>query len=190
MTRRWLLALLFTLSGCGGAAAHRAADEATGCAGDEQYRLLEDAEPGLQVDLVNAPQMIAPADGATVPADPKVIVQWNQSPTMPGTFDGDVPYIDGTPDCNACCPQLSFGGLTPFHLPVQTGDIYDLHLSIDGSYVWRVITTFQEWEPADAQWAEWKGHDVAIDFYRMTIAANVQTAGPYLSRSYRFHIGS
>ena len=63
----WLL--LLALAGCGGAAAHRAADEYTGCGGDEQYFLLEDAEPGVQVDAADAPQMIAPADGSAATND-------------------------------------------------------------------------------------------------------------------------
>jgi hypothetical protein len=191
---KWLaLVACVVCGGCGGAAAHRAADEYTGCGGDEQYRLLEDAEdaaPNLQPDLVNAPQMTQPSDGATIAFADKAIVQWNQSPTSAGAPTGDVPYMDGTANCDACCPQFNSGALTTLHLPVQTGDIYDLHVSVDGAYVWRIITTLQEWTPPDAQWADWKGHTVSIDFYRMTISANIQQFGPYLSRSYGFKIGS
>lgn len=193
MKRLWLVACVAVVSGCGGAQAHRAADEYTGCGGDEQYRLLEDAEdaaPNLQADLVNGPQMTAPVDGATIAFANKAIVQWDQSPTSAGMPTGDVPYMDGSANCDACCPQFNSGSLTTLHLPVQTGDIYDLHVSVDGAYVWRVITTLQEWTPPDAQWAAWKGHTVAIDFYRLTIAANIQEAGPYLSATYGFKIGS
>ena len=182
-----------TVAGCANAQQHRAADEYTGCGGDEQYRLLEDAEdaaPGLQADLANAPQMTMPAVGATVPFDPKTTVKWDQSPTSAGQDTGDVPYLDGVNGCDACCPQFNAGALTTLHLPVQTGDIYDLHVFVDGNYVWRVITTLQEWAPPDTQWSEWKGHTVSIDFYRMTINANIQQSGPFLSQRYSFHVGS
>ena len=58
-----------------------------------------------------------------------------------------MPYLDGVNGCNACCPQFTPGSLTTLHLPPESGDIYDLQFTVDGSYVWRLVTTLQEWTP-------------------------------------------
>ncbi len=170
---------------------HRVADEYTGCGGDEQYLLLEDAEPSAVVDDSNAPQMTQPANGGSVAFSPKTIVQWNQDVNAPGQPDGDVPYMDGVNGCDACCPQFTIGSLTTLHLPAESGDIYDLHFSVDGDYVWRLVTTLQEWTPSDDLWAKWKGHKVSIQIWRMAILTNNPKAGPYISTSpWTFSVGN
>ena len=189
MMRAAVLSLL-VVAGCGGGVTHRPADEYTGCGGDEQYLLLEDGEPTSTVDDTKAPQMTEPANGGSVPFSPKVIVQWNQDANDPGQVDGDVPYMDGVNGCNACCPQFTIGSLTTLHLPAESGDIYDLHFTVDGNYVWRLVTTLQEWTPGDDLWAKWKGHKVSIQIWRMAILTNNPKEGPYISTApYTFSVG-
>jgi hypothetical protein len=188
MTRLTLLLVL--VAGCGGGVTHRAADEYTGCGGDEQYRLLEDAEPTATVDDTQAPQLTQPADGSSVSGSTKPIVKWNQDPNDPGKPDGDVPYIDG-PGCNACCPQFSMGGLTTLHLPPESGDIYDLHFTVDGNYLWRLVTTLQEWTPTDALWPQLKGHKVSVQIWRMAILTNDPKDGPFVAtQPFTFTVGN
>jgi hypothetical protein len=182
----WLCVLL---GGCGGAS-HRQADESTGCAVDEQYNVFEDGEAHVIVDDTNAPQMTQPLNGATVPSSPKVIVQWNQKVNNPGAPDGDVAHVDGVNGCNMCCEQFNIGALKTLHEPPESGDIYDLHFTVGGSYVWRVITTLQEWTPPDDLWARWKGQKVSIQIYRMAILLNDPKEGPYTaSQPYTFTVG-
>ncbi len=188
MTRFSLLLVL--VAGCGGGVTHRAADEYTGCGGDEQYRLLEDAEPTATVDDTQAPQLTQPADGASISGSTKPIVTWNQDPNDPGKPDGDVPYLDG-PGCTACCPQFTIGGLTTLHLPPESGNIYDLHFTVDGNYIWRLITTLQEWTPTDGLWPQLKGHKVSVQIWRMEIITDSPKNGPFTAtRPFTFNVGS
>jgi len=177
------------LAGCGGGPSHRAADEYTGCGGDEQYRLLEDGEATATVDDALAPQMTQPANGASVPFSPKVIVKWNQDPNDPGAPDGDVPYMDG-PGCMACCPQFTTGALTSLHLPPESGNIYDVHFTVDGNYAWRLVTTLQEWTPTGDLWAQWKGKKVSLQIWRMAILTNTPKEGPFVAtQPFTFSVG-
>jgi hypothetical protein len=186
--KRALLLLVF--GGCGGGITHRLVDEYTGCGGDEQYRLLEDAEATATVDDTRAPQMTQPTPGSSVPFSPKVIVKWNQDPSDPGKPDGDVLYIDG-PGCMACCPQWNMGALTALHLPPESGNIYDVHFTVDGNYVWRLVTTMQEWTPTDDLWAKWKGKSVSLKIWRMAIITNNPKEGPLVAaQPYSFSVGN
>ena len=186
--KRVLVVLL--VIGCGGGVTHRIADEYTGCGGDEQYRLLEDAESMPTMDDTLAPEMTQPTNGGNVPFSPKLIVKWDQFPNNPGQPDGDVPYMDG-PGCMACCPQFTIGSLTSLHLPPESGDIYDLHFTVGGSYVWRLVTTLQEWTPNDDLWAKWKGQSVSLQIYRMSILQNNPKTPAYTStKPWTFSVGN
>ena len=187
---RVMLLALVVVAGCGGGITHRAADEYTGCGGDEQYRLLEDAESTAIIDDTQAPQLTQPANGASVSAAGKAIVKWNQDANDPGQPDGDVPYIDG-PGCMGCCPQFTSGALTTLHLPPESGNIYDLHFTVAGSYVWRLVTTLQEWTPTDALWAQMKGHEISLQIWRMAILTNNPKQGPFVAaQPYTFTVAA
>jgi hypothetical protein len=187
MRRLWPLVILFFVVGCGGAS-HRVADEYTGCGGDEQYLLLEDNELLATIDDTSAPEMTQPTSGATVPFTPKVVVQWNIDAVEPGAPDGDVPYMDG-PTCQGCCPQWNAGALTTLHLPPESGDIYDVHLHVDGEYIWRLVTTLQEWTPSDALWSRLRGKTVTLTIYRLAILRNDPKEGPFVaSKPFSFSV--
>ena len=173
-------ACLFVV-GCGGAGATpREPDEYTGCGSDEQWHTFDDNEPLATVSNSTAPVLTQPVAGATVPSSTKPILQWNQDPSDPGKNDGDVSYIDG-PGCMACCPQFNTGALTSLHLPAISGDEYDLQFTVGGSYLWRTITTLQEWTPKDALWAQMKGKSVSVKIYRLTVLVNQLKQGPYVA---------
>jgi hypothetical protein len=188
---RLLIGFLFVAAGCTNSATHRQMDEHTGCGEDEQYRLLEDGEVAAVIDDAQAPQMTAPANGASVPFSPPVIVTWNKNAADPGMPDGDVPYKDGVNGCNGCCPQFNPGSLTILHLPPESGDIYDVQFTVDGSYVWRLVTTLQEWTPNPDLWAKWKGKRVSLKIYRMSILENNPKSGPFVaSAPFSFTVGN
>jgi hypothetical protein len=174
------LSLSALAASCGGGATHREPDEYTGCGTDEHWHTFDDNEPLATVGSAMAPALTKPAANATVPATPKVIVQWNQDPADPGMSGGDVVHING-PGCNDCCPQYNLGALTTLHDPPVSGDLYDLQFSVGGNVVWRVVTTLQEWTPTDALWAQWKGKQISLKIYRMALLVNQLKQGPYVA---------
>jgi hypothetical protein len=187
---RWmcisLAAVSLALTSCGGTP-KSTVDELTGCASDEQWRTFDDAEGTLVVADDRGPVLTAPT--GTVPFSPKPVLKWNQDPNTPGKDDGDVPYLDG-PGCQACCPQFNMGSLTTLHLPAISGNEYDLRFSVDGSQVYRVITTLQEWAPPDAVWSQWKGKTVSVKIIRLSVLVNSPKEGPFVaSQPSQFSVG-
>jgi hypothetical protein len=166
------------LIGCGGSPTHREPDEYTGCGSDEQWMTFDDNEPQAIVSAMTGPVLTQPT--GMVASSPKPILQWNQDPGDPGQHDGDVTYVDG-PGCMGCCPQFNIGALTSLHLPAISGDEYDLQFTVAGDYLWRTITTLQEWTPPDAMWAKMKGQSVSVKIYRLTVLVNQLKQGPYVA---------
>ena len=83
------------------------------------------------------------------------------------------------------------GALTGLHLPPESGNIYDLHFTVDGSYDWRLVTTLQEWTPNDDLWARWKGKSVSVQIWRMTILTNNPKEGPFVAtQPFGFTVGN
>ena len=172
--------VLFAVGCGGGTPTHREPDEYTGCGSDEQWHTFDDNEPTATVSATMAPLLTQPAAGATVPSSAKPILTWNQDANDPGKNDGDVIYMDG-PGCMGCCPQFNPGALMMLHLPAISGDEYDLQFTVGGNYLWRTITTLQEWTPTDALWAQMKGKSVSVKIYRLTVLSNQLKAGPYVA---------
>ncbi len=144
----------------------------TGCATDENWRTFDDEETShlVKVDDANAPFFVAPVtDGAQVPSSPKPTLAWQPTPALPGKPGGNA----SCPYCPTCGPLVA-----DHQLPVS-GDVYDLQFSVDGNVVYRVIYTAQRFTPPDALWASWKGKQVSITAYRMTLKVNDVTDGPY-----------
>jgi hypothetical protein len=177
--RTTVLCALLVL-GCGGGPTHREPDEYTGCGTDEHWQTFDDNEPMATVAAMTAPTLTQPAAGATVPSSTKPILKWNQDPNDPGMNAGDVIYMNG-PGCNMCCPQFNTGALTTLHEPPVSGNLYDLQFTVGGNYLWRVVTTLQEWTPTDALWAQLKGKSVSLKIYRMTLLVNALKQGPYVA---------
>jgi hypothetical protein len=186
--RNFALLLLLT-AGCGGASGAREPDEYTGCGTDEHWRTFDDQEPHLVPNDDNAPQVTSPQTGATLSATAPPVFGWNQSPSSPGTVDGDVPYMNG-PDCNMCCPEFNLGALTTLHKPPASGSVYDLQFFIDGNIVHRVVTTLQEWAPKSATWASFRGHTVTLKVFRAALLRNDVKEGPFVSTTpFTFTVG-
>jgi hypothetical protein len=155
--------------------------EFTGCGTDEHQRTFDDQEPMAMVSSGDTPTMTKPDLTQTLAFASKPVFQWTIDAVDPGKPDGDVPYMDGTPGCNMCCPQFNTGALTTLHEPAVSGDVYDLRFSTGGNEVHRLITTLQEWTPDDTLWKSWKGATVTLKLYRMTLLMNEDKAGPYTS---------
>ncbi len=174
---RQLACVVISLSlvGCGGGTTSREPDEYTGCASDEHWRTFEDQAKQTMVSDAMAPLFTSPAPEATLTT--KVLLAWNQDPNDVGQKDGDVPYMGV--GCNNCCPQFNTGSLSTLHLPPISGSVYDLHFTVDGSVVHRVITTLQEWGPSDSLWASWAGKTVTVQIWRLILLQNDVKAGPY-----------
>jgi hypothetical protein len=170
---------LFVL-GCGGGPTHREPDEYTGCGTDEQWQTFEDNEPLVMASSMTGPILTQPAAGTTVPSTQKPILLWNQDAGDPGKNDGDVIHTNG-PGCMDCCPEFNPGALAAVHLPAISGDIYDLQFTVGGNYLWRTVTTLQEWTPPDALWAQMKGKLISVKIYRMTVLVNQLKQGPFVA---------
>jgi hypothetical protein len=181
---------LLLAGGCGGSPSHREPDEYTGCGSDEQWMTFDDNEAMATVSSAMGPALTSPAAGATVPSSTKPILTWDQDPNDPGMSTGDVVYVDG-PGCMGCCPQFNPGALTALHLPPISGNEYDLQFTVGGDYLWRTVTTLQEWTPTDALWAQMKGKSVSLKIYRLTVLVNQLKQGPYVAPApFTFSVGN
>lgn len=156
------------------------------CATDENWINFDDYEKTGRVTTsgTQVPVWTAPAMGAAIAASAAPTFQWQPSASNAGTPDGD-----------ATCPQyqpaslpggLSSGlnsglhaGLHIEHLPPVSGTVYDLHLSIDGSDVYRVVTTRQRAGIAQATWAGFGGKSVIATLYEAKMLVNSIVEGPY-----------
>ncbi len=166
------LVLATLLTACGGNAPSREPDEYVGCATDEHWLLFDDQELAKKVmeSSTLAPQVTAPPIGSTFAFSDKPIFHWNQDPDEAGDSGGDVP---------ADCPQWNLGGLSILHLPVVSGDLYDLQFSISGAVFYRVITSLQEWTPPatanrsmiDA-WKTFRNRQVSLKIVRAKLLRN------------------
>ena len=183
MIRLMLCIMIF--AGCGGPATGPD-PELTGCATDENWRTFDDQEKFATVDPTQSPSFTQPAGGATVDPTQKPVVRWQRTPTDPGTSDGDVSHPAGGPfsasiDCMSCCSNFTPGALTTMHLPPISGDAFDLHFTVGGSYSYRVVTTLQEWTPPDDVWAGWRGRPIKIEIWRLDLLKNDVKTGPFTS---------
>jgi hypothetical protein len=186
--KRVLLGLIIAAgaAGCGGDAtgAGREPDEYTGCGTDETWRTFSDQEPVGTKDDTQAPVVTAPAKGTTVSAAAVLLMTWQQDPNDPGALDGDVPT-----DPNSC-PEFNRGAIMPMHLPPISGNAYDLQFTVDGTVAWRVITTLQQWQPAQATLDGWKGKTVSLQMWRMSVLRNDVKAGPFTTTEpFTFSVG-
>lgn len=164
--RCWVVLTVFVAacdhheSACGSAGG-REPDEYVGCASDENWCTISEAEATSKVGDDQAPTITAPMAGTALSPSPKPVFTWTRAGTDPGAVDGDVPYMNG-PDCQNCCPQFNTGALGTQHLPVVSGNVYDLHFTVDGALAHRVLTSLQRWTPADAVWQSWRGKTVSL----------------------------
>jgi hypothetical protein len=190
--RTLFIALLF-VTGCGPSAVE---PEFNGCATDEHWRTFDDQNPKAVVSDAMAPAFALPAAGATIAFNRRIKLAWSRSPSDPGQPDGDVPHparapYAASPDCVSCCENFNTGGLATFHLPPISGELFDLQLSSGGKLAHRVLTTLQEWVPEDKLWATWRGKQISVKIFRLTVLKNDLKAGPYTpSKPLEFTIGS
>ena len=190
-TRLTMAALALCLAACGGDSSE-SEPEYTGCGTDESWRTFDDQERLVTpMTTDDSPVVTAPAAGTTVPFATPLTLAWQPSANDPGAPDGNVPH-DG-PGCNNCCPQFTRGGIMPEHLPPISGDVYDLRFSVDGSEVWRTISTLQQWtpDPKTDAWAKMRGKTVSLVLWRMSVLRNDVKQGPFgVGTAVTFTVGS
>jgi hypothetical protein len=191
MNKIMTMAIALALAGCGGNGALE--PEYTGCATDEAWRTFDDQEPLVKPDNATAPLVTMPAPSTTVPYASKVKLTWQPDASNVGTPDGNVLYAG--PNCNMCCRQFNMGGLTTFHLPPISGEVYDLQFRDGNTLIWRVITTFQEWTPDDKTdaWKTMRGRTVSLTLWHMTVLRNdpPQGGGPFVgTQPFVFTVGN
>lgn len=146
-----------------------------GCASDENWMTLDAALAGLsdQVDPADAPIFTAPTGGASVASDVAPVFRFEPSRSSAGQSGG-----------NVTCPQYQPQHLRRFdslHLPAVTGTVFDLHVSIAGSTVYRVLTTRQFAGVPLATWRAWSGKSLTVTLYRTIFDKNEIVAGPFRS---------
>jgi hypothetical protein len=147
------------------------------CASDENWRTFDDYETTGRVenDPSNDPMWLMPMMNAVVPSAMPAIIQWQPTMTDPGMMYGD-----------AVCPQFQPGSIsglsaTPLHLPPVSGTVYDLHFAMNGTDVYRVVTTQQQEAAPIASWSGWAGKTLTLTLYKAQMLMNEVVTGPYQS---------
>jgi hypothetical protein len=185
-------ALMACLAACDDHGHVEGEPEFTGCGTDENWRTFDDQEQlNTPMTTADSPVVTAPAAGATVAFAAPITIHWQPSANDAGSADGNVPH-DG-PGCNNCCPQWTRGGLTTSHLPPISGDVYDLRFTVDGSEVWRTVTTLQAWapDPATDAWSKMRGKTVSLMIWRMSVLRNDVKMGPFATgTAFTFTVGN
>ena len=171
---RWLVVTLAGVAACGVTPVKtREPDQYDGCGSDESWPTFDTQEGAAMIDDTRAPLLLLPTAGATLPSAQSPRVAWQVTPSDAGHDFGD-----------ATCEQCSLCGTSSApigedHLPPITGDAYDLQFSINGTVVWRVITTLQVWTPPDGQWSSWRGKTISLRAWRMPLADNAPSPGAF-----------
>ena len=129
----------------------------------------------------NLPKWNVPVMDATIPAATVAVFQWQPSAASAGAPDGD-----------ATCPQYQPaslpGRLTTAHLPPVSGTVYDLHFAIDGSDVYRVVTSRQRAGVPMNVFAGWSGKTVTATLYSAKMLINSIAEGPYQAAALQFQV--
>jgi len=157
------------------------------CATDENWITFDDYEKtGRVTDSGSSiPLWVAPAMDAAVAAATAPVFQWQPSA-------GNA----GTPDGSSTCPQFQpaalggtgSGALRITHLPPVSGTVYDLHFAIDGSDVYRVVTTRQRAGVPQNTLGGWSGKTVTATLYEAKMLNNSIVEGPYKAAPLRFKV--
>jgi len=146
-----------------------------GCTSDENWITLDNAlkSASAQVGPEQAPIFTEPTSDAFLASDVAAVFRFAPSKSSAGQRDG-----------NVTCPQYQpqhHGGLSPLHLPEVTGTVFDLHVRIDGSDVYRVLTTRQFAGIPLATWRTWTGKTLTVTLYRSHFQKNEIVSGPFRS---------
>lgn len=161
-------------AGCGGAPAAsalalREPDVYEGCASDENWVTIDDAErAGAGTDAALAPRFTVPTADAVLDGAMPARLAWQQTATEAGDPLGD-----------SRCVQCSVCGPTRMHLPPVRGTVYDVQIADGEITLFRAITTLQVLTPPPARWAEWRGRALTIRAWRVLLDENVPVGGAH-----------
>lgn len=181
MHRETLLAITLTLCACHGPG-DGVEPSYEGCASDENWSLMDDhiRTSRINSDVQTAPQLLEPAEGATLSGGTPAMFRFQPSSSLAGNANGD-----------ASCPQFQpsrFGGVRPLHLPPVSGTVFDLQLTVDGTVAHRVLTTRQAAAVPASKWSSWAGKRVSATLYRARMLQNEIVEGPYRAQPREFQL--
>lgn len=151
-----------------------------GCATDENWRTLDDYVSGefvrIKLDAGSVPQWLQPLGSGAVSAAAMPGFSWR-----PSLADAGQP--NGTVTCEQYKPTRR--GTGPLHLPAVSGNLYDLHFSVGGKDLYRVMTTRQQAAVPREVWATWVGKSVRVDLYRAQLLLNdvADGGGPFQAQA-------
>jgi hypothetical protein len=161
-----VLTVVGALGACGPKAeTSREPDAYEGCATDEVWRVLDEAQQGSRVraDDAQAPRFLQPlTQGATLPGENPIAIRWDLSPSVAGNVNGDATCEQ----CPTCGTQPTL--VTPHEAPV-TGTVFDLQFSAAGRIQYRVLTTVQSLTVPANVWQGWRGQQVSVTALRAQI---------------------
>lgn len=159
-----------------------------GCASDENWRTFDDyiSTSRVKSDAANAPKWLSPQSGATLLTSQPVTLSWQPTATDSGSVNG-----------NATCPQFQpaslalrspnrverAAALQPRHQPPVSGTVYDLHISVGGSDMYRILTTRQAATLSEMQLKDWAGKQITVTLYSAQLLKNEVAQGPFQAPS-------
>lgn len=161
---------------CEGALPDEADVVYAGNASDEAIERLWDKRCHASSDAGLAPELASPVDGASVPAETPVELEWEG-----GVALAPVPRIHTAPGGGSRF-QLSFGLPVAWaHLPPITGWVYLVELRGAGGSLW-LFTTERSWTPDPVAWNRMVSMGrIEVRITSAYLNQNVVEEGPYAS---------
>jgi hypothetical protein len=161
-----VLGMLGSLAACGAkTGASREPDAYEGCATDEVWRTLDEAQQANRVrtDDAQAPRFLQPVtEGATLPGTTPPTIEWQPSSTTAGNANGDA-TCEKCPTCGTPATLVA-----PHEAPVA-GTVFDLQFSAVGGTPYRVLTTVQSLTVPANVWQSWRGKQVSVTALRAVL---------------------
>lgn len=166
-----LCLLSSTLIGCSGSGGSAPTFE--GCASDENWRTFDDYidTERVQNAAANVPKWLGPT-GSSASAGSPPTFSWQPTATNAGTPNGNA-------SCEKFTAQSLKPGLSPLHEPPVSGTVYDVHFTVAGAEVYRVLTTRQTTTPPASSWLGLSGKTVEVTLYSAQLLRNDVAQGPF-----------
>lgn len=180
------LPLLTLLLGAAGCHEHGTGPEPSyeGCATDENWVTFDDyiSTGRTKTDAQLIPVWLEPMSGTSPASSAPPPFRFQPSQTVPGSANGDA-------SCPQFSPQRRRGVAVPLHLAPVSGTVFDVHFAVDGTDVYRVLTTKQSVGVPSATWKSWAGKRVAVSLYKARLLNNEVAEGPFRAAALDLNVG-
>jgi hypothetical protein len=171
-----MVGMFAALAACGPqTGASREPDAYEGCATDEVWRTLDEAQAGNRVraDDAQAPRFLDPVtQGATLPGATPPTIRWQQSATVAGNANGDA-TCEKCPTCGTPATLVA-----PHEEPVS-GTVYDVQFTAAGGTPYRVLTTVLSLTVPANVWQGWRGRQVSVTATRAPLQGGTLQGDAY-----------